>query len=309
MIQSIDIREGYYLELIDGSIWAVKGCCHERGRIAAVPRLVGGRKCKEYREAIEIVSRTYRSYLVRSPFTAREIPMVPLKDVKRIISPSMNPSCSEDKNTDLYRVAREVIEILSIATGSPWLIVGSLLYCASDEGSDIDVITYDADQKYIDKVLDLVRQGIFRRPTYIEAVKEALESSEGLDLRLRISKIQEGMSTLYYKGKRVTIQAIRCDPVKISKICSEKISSNNYTAILKIKDRHDGHTSPYFYSVEVVKVLEGVLAVGEELYAYSHRARYSSFVGGDMIKCSGIIEIGFDSKYINLDLGICSEIH
>ncbi len=302
----IDIREGYYLKLIDGSIWAVKGCCHNCERITAVPRLIGGKKYKGYGEAIDVVTRIYRSYLVRPPFTVREIPMVPLGDVKMVISPSKMPICNPSK--DLYEIAREIIEILDSATGKSWLITGSLLYCAPSDTSDIDIITYEVDQKDLENVFRLIKEGIFRKPSYEEALEEALESIEGVDIELRISKILSGTSTLYYKNKRVTIQAVRCDPLKVSKICSEKISSAGYAAILRIKDRHDGYSSPYLYSLEVMRVFRGSLLVGEELYAYSHRIRYSSLARGDMIMCNGVIEIGADgTKYINLDLSLCSK--
>ncbi|MEM1611692.1 MAG: hypothetical protein QXQ57_08635 [Sulfolobales archaeon] len=303
---SINICEGYYLELIDGSIWAVKGCCHDGERIAAVPRLVGGKKYKGYGEAMDIAARIYRSYFVRPPFTAREIPMIPLRDVKRVISPSKIPMCSS--YTDLHGIAREIIRILDSATGKSWLITGSLLYCAPDDMSDIDVITYDADQKDLRVIFKLIEQGIFRKPSYYEALKEALESIEGVDIQLRISKILNGINTLYYNGKRVTIQLVRCDPIKMSKICSEKISSTSYAAILRVKDRYDGYSSPYLYSLEVMKVFRGPLSMGEELYAYSHRVRYASLARGDEIACSGVVEIGVDgAKYINLDLGLCSK--
>jgi hypothetical protein len=303
---SINIREGYYLELIDSSIWAVKGCCHDCERIAAVPRLVGGKKYKGYSEAIDVVTRIYRSYLIRPPFTVREIPMVPLRDVKSVILPSKMPICNTSK--DLYEIAREIIETLDSATGISWLITGSLLYCASSNTSDIDVITYEADQKDLENIFKLVEEGIFRKPSYAEALEEALESIEGVDTELRISKILSGISTLYYKGKKVTILVVKCDPFKVSKICSEKISSADYAAILRIKDRHDGYSSPYLYSLEVVRVFRGSLLAGEELYAYSHRIRYSSLAKGDIIMCNGIIEIGADgAKYINLDLSLCSK--
>jgi len=302
----VEVYEGFYLELSDGSIWAVKGCCHERGRITAVPRLVGGRKYKGYWEAIELVSRLYRSYLVRPSFAAREIPMVPLEDVKRVISPAKEPPCGVA--SDLSCRAREVVEILERATGRSWYITGSLLYCAAEPGSDVDVISYDSDQDSLVAIYSLVEKGIFRRPTLEEAVGEALASSEGMSIGVRVSKILRGVSTLYYKGVRVTLQTFTCDPEKRLKICSKKISSSSYRAVLRVVGRLDRGASPYLYRVEVLRALSGILKDGMEVYAYSHRARYSSLEVGEVIMCSGELEIADDGmSYINLDLGFCSE--
>jgi len=304
-VHPIHICEGYYLELFDGSIWAVKGCCHEGGRVAAVPRLVNGRKYKGYGEALEAVGRGYRSYLVRPSFVLREIPMIPLEDVRRVIPPSKKPQCAVDEG--LGNAAEEVIEILDQVTGRSWYITGSLLYCAVGPGSDIDVISYDSDQKDLEAIHSLIEKGVFRRPTPREALEEALESSEGMGIETRVSKILRGISTLYYGGARITIKAFGCDPEKKARICSKKASVSSYRAILRVVARCDRGASPYLYRVEVLKALNNSLREGVEVYAYSHRARYSSLALGDVVICSGDLEIALDGeRYINLDLGFCS---
>ena len=301
----IGVYEGYYLELFDGSIWIVKGCCHEGFRVAAMPRVVDGRKYKGYGSGYEIVRDRYRQYLSKPLFTVREIPMVPISDVKTIITPLRKPRCVD--KTGLGAVASEVIEILERYVGGEWMITGSLLYCAADERSDIDVISYSAGPEHLERIVSLVSEGMFRRPMISEAIDEAREDLGGMSPRTRILQILGGVSSLYYKDRRITFKIVRCDREKVSRICSSKLSSKQYAAIIEIEDSSDGALFPYIYTIRVVRAYGGDIYEGEKLIAYSHRSRYASIGKGSRLACIGVIEEGFGGeRYINLDQGFCS---
>jgi len=300
----IGLYEGYYVELFDGSIWAVKGCCHEDGRVVAMPRVVDGRKYKGYEDQMNLVKRLYSRYLARPSFTTREIPMIPGRDVKRIIRPSSNVLCVDRE--DLVTVANEIIEILDRNAGGEWMITGSLLYCMPSWESDIDVISYRADRRNIDRVIDLIDRGILRRPSVAEAVGEALENPEGIGLRLRVLGLLRGVQSIYYKGARVTLQVVRCDRRVLSTICCDKTYSSSYSAVIEIIELLSDFSSPYIYYANLVRVYEGDLKDGNEILAYSHRARYASLARGSRLVCRGLIEFGSDgSRYLNLDLSYC----
>ncbi len=300
-----DVYEGYYLELADGSIWVVKGCCHEDLRVAAMPRIVDGLKYKGYGSAYNVVRNKYPHYLSKPFFTAREIPMVPISDAKAIIKPLRRPRCRY--NTNLSGVASEVLELLESSVGGEWMITGSLLYCAADERSDIDVISYSAGPAHIERIQGLVDEGILSRPTLLEAISEAREDLEGMSLGARILQLVRGISSLYYKGHRITIRIVRCDRRKISKICSEKLGSRAYSAVLEIEDSSESSIYPYIYEARVVKAYSEDLSEGERVTAYSHRSRFASILKGSRLACIGVIEGGMDGEvYINLDQGFCS---
>jgi len=283
----------------------VKGCCHEESRVVAMPRLVGGRKYKDYRSAYNVVRNSYRHYLSKPLFTAREIPMVLVSDIKTVIPPYRMPRCYD--NTALSTAAREIIEILEKHVGGEWMITGSLLYCAVDERSDIDGISYSARPEHLKRLESLISEGVFRKPTLREAIAEAQEDLEGMGLRTRVLQIMRGMSSLYYKDYRVTIKIVRCDRKEILGICSEKLSSRRYAAILEIEDSSEGSLFPYIYIVRIARAYSGDIYEGERLIAYSHRSRYASIEEGSRLACTGIIEEGLNGeKYINLDQGFCS---
>lgn len=301
----VDVYEGYYLELVDGSIWVVKGCCHEDLRIVAMPRIVDGYKYKGYGSAYSVVKNKYPHYLSKPFFTAREIPMVPIGDVKAVIKPLRRPRCRDNNN--LSKIAGEVLELLESNVGGEWMITGSLLYCAANERSDIDVVSYSAGPSHIEKIQDLVNRGVLSRPTILEAISEAYEDLEGMSLRTRVIQLMGGVSSLYYKGRRLTIRIVRCDRKKISKICSEKLGFRAYSAVLEIEDSSEGSIYPHIYEVRVAKAYSGDLREGEMLIAYSHRSRFASISEGSRLACIGVIEEGIDGEaYINLDQGFCS---
>lgn len=301
----IGVYEGYYLELVDGSIWAVKGCCHEDLGVAAMPRVVNGCKYKEHDSAYSVVKKRYAHYLSKPLFTAREIPMVPVRDIKTIIQPLRRPRCHG--RADLSRAASDVLELLEGRVGGEWMITGSLLYCATDERSDIDVISYSAGPVHVERIQSLIDKDILSRPTLLEAISEARESLEGMSPRTRILQLMRGISSLYYKGHRITIRIVRCDRKNISRICSGKLGSRTYSAILEIEDSSEGSIYPYIYTARVVKTHSEDLREGERLIAYSHRSRFASIGEGSKLACVGMIEEGFDGEiYINLDQGFCS---
>lgn len=299
------IYEGYYLELIDGSIWAVKGCCHEENRVAAMPRVINNYKLKDYGSAYSVVISSYRQYLSRPFFTPREIPMVPLDHVRSIIRPLRRTICID--KTGLGEVANEIIDMLESRVGGEWMITGSLLYCLADEKSDIDVVSYSAGSEDLRHIEKLIHEGVFRRPAPHEAVDEAREGLEGMSLGTRVSLIMNGISSLYYKNHRITLKVVRCDREAVSKICSEKKSLREYRAVFEVEDSSEGCLFPYIYKVRIIKPYGGEIREGERLLAYSHRIRYSLIGEGSRLVCIGAIEEDPDGgKYINLDQGFCS---
>ena len=270
-----------------------------------MPRLVGGRKYKDYRSAYDMVRNSYKHYLSKPLFTAREIPMVPASDIKAVIPPYRTPRCYD--NVTLNTTASEIIEILERRVGGEWMITGSLLYCAVDEKSDIDVISYSAGPEHLKRIESLISEGVFRKPTLQEAIAEAQEDLEGMSPRTRVLQIMRGTSSLYYKGNRVTIKIVRCDRKEILGICSEKLSSKGYAAILEIEESSEGSLFPYIYTVRIARTYSGNTHEGERLIAYSHRSRYASIEEGSRLACIGIVEESLNGeKYINLDQGYCS---
>lgn len=296
--------EGFYLVLSDSSIWAVKGCCHPAGSVVAIPRLVGGVKVKGYSRAMGVLRTAYPRYLARPFFATAEIPAIPLGDVSRILRPLRRSPCPGAGG--ILGASSELVDLLESFTGSSWMITGSLLYCSVDRGSDIDLVSYDADRSAVDGLAKLVEKGILRRLSWAEAAEEAEADHEGLDRLSRMLLIVRGMHSFLYRGWRVSIRLVSCSPERVSIVCSEKRGSSSFEALLRITDSREGHALPYIYRALVEEAASGPLSEGDIVILYSHRMRYSFLGEGVGIRCSGLVETGPGGLLlVNLDSCLC----
>lgn len=298
LLFSDSIIEGFYITLRDSSIWVVKGCCHERDRVVAVPRIFHNRKIKRFYDSLDIAKRYYSHYVRETSFTLAPVPMIPLSDVAEIISPSEKPCPNTPER--LYRDAVELIEIL-LERGLKPLVSGSMLYCRAEEDSDIDLVFYDHDRESV-RVLEklLSERDLFSKLSTEDIERIISRVGDKPDPHTHKTLLTRSIHEFKFKNRFVSLRFINCDSETRRVLCSKIASVKPFSGRLEIVEDVRGYTTPSIYTARE-------LGSGIVLTLYSHRIRYASLRRGDRLVCRGFIEISeYGVEKINLDLSDCA---
>jgi predicted nucleotidyltransferase len=274
----------------------VKGCCHRNDAVIAIPRYVKGIKLRRLKESYEYIYRYYKDYIVYEEFLCRPSPMIFLDDIIRVIRPSKEPCRNVSK--DLYEKARELIRLLD-EEGLNSFLTGSLLYCAADDSSDIDIViyTHDHEKNYRDVMEKLINRNIFNRLDDNDITKIISKVGEGLEHYSHKMILRRSVHELKYKNTIVSIRFVDCSADVKKILCNKLRVCENYHGVLKIIDDEKGFTTPSIYLAED-------MSSKEVYYVYSHRMRFADLRSGDRIFYKGFVEKtceGFNR--INLDIG------
>lgn len=158
-MRPIKVREGDFIETVEGLIFDVKGLVHPPDRIVAYLRYLenphGDRrrgnktyiKVYSLSEREEILRRRYPQYLYYDPVFGENMQEVPNKYVSKIYQPSRKVS-ELLKKPYLDRVEMEAIEFVRLLHDSSNVklgkigLSGSILVNLHTENSDIDVVVY-----------------------------------------------------------------------------------------------------------------------------------------------------------------------
>ena len=291
-------REGFYIELIDDSIWVVKGCCSINDRVIAIPRVVNDVKIKRLGEAMKVVAERYSRYLMRTEFSQEYIPAVPINDIKHIYKPSKR--VCDKIHGEIVDSAHELLKILD-EKGFNAFLTGSLIYCGVDESSDIDIVVYVDDNNVDprDIIKDLLDKNILIRLSDDETRNIIEKVSEGLDPLSHIVLLKRSIHEFRFRNHVVSMRYVNCSEFVKKLICSEVKEYRYYEDSFEIINDDLGVYTPSIYFSRN--------SLGEEIVLYSHRIRYANLRSGDVIRCKGYIEYIIDgSKRFNLDRATCS---
>lgn len=192
--------EGFMIRLIDGSVWAVKGCVHPIGRVVAVPRRGWWGRAKTMGRSLEIVRRYYRHYLTRLS-TWDEAPAVPYDDIEQILAPSTK--CPSGR---IGNACRALLEVLAECGACG--VTGSVITGDLRPESDVDVVCYGVDD--VGRCLErVVGSGAFR-PFEGFASVEVASVSEGIPRGAHESMISWRLLQGFFGGVPYTLKFVDC---------------------------------------------------------------------------------------------------
>ncbi len=176
--------EGYMFEHRDRSLWVVKGCYQPCGGLIAVPKFHDNFKFKKYVDAYAHILRYYRHYMRFVNEIGREVPLVPLNDVLRLINPlEVVYELKELRAKGIVRAALELLEIIVDGCSCSAGLSGSLAGGYFTDSSDIDIVVYSRLHACYDLLRRLRREGVLAPLNYGQAYAELLETYEDMDKR------------------------------------------------------------------------------------------------------------------------------
>ncbi len=289
--------EGDLLELIDDSLWVVKGCVHP-GAPIAVPRLVNGKKIKRMSEAFEIIARYYSFFVRYVPELGRGAPVVSpswIRRTRRFLHFSNVDSVAHGFMDRIKSVAIELIKLLHEECGLRCGPTGSLLGGYVGRHSDIDINCVEG-QDVLECLRGLRVKGLLKPLPIKEFIKELPLVSEILgwnDMsKLATHRLTQGI----FKGLRYTLRIINCD--RIQRFLGP------YTYV--IKDAHVtfkvmdfDYRTPSIYRVEL---LRPALLSSRKTYFMTHRVRFAEIPFGSLVIAKGDIMLrNSDVAIVSLD--------
>ncbi|MEM0260526.1 MAG: hypothetical protein QXJ51_04110 [Sulfolobales archaeon] len=261
-----------------------------------MPRYVNGVKIKRYSDAINLVLMRYPSYMKILDFILRPVPVIPYESIRRIIRPSRIP-CSETPE-DLYKDAVDLLTILS-GRGLHPLISGSMIYCASNPKSDIDLVFYKHDRRDLEVLLDLEREKVISRLDDEDIKRIISEVGEKPDPATHTILLRRSIHEHRFRGRIVSLRFVSCDESIRRIICSRIHRTSFFSGSLEVSEDSHGYHTPSIYMARDLNSSEIIIL-------YSHRIRYASLRTGDVIRCEGVLE--YDERglrRLNLDLSEC----
>jgi len=279
--------EGDIVELRDGSIWVVKGCWHGCEGLVAVPRVVLGRKVKRLSEAYEVVLRYYRHFVKYVEEIGREVPVVPLSEVLRVLRWSIEGIKPQQP------LVRDVLGKLWEA-GLRCGVAGSYLGGYYGKASDVDVHCLDLPGSY-ERLCRLYEDGVLEHLGPGAVWEEVHEVSEGIEVvrhtQLMMRKLLQGV----YRGVRLTLRFINCERIK--PLLGPYVDVR--PAELLVKVVASDYRTPSVIEAEVVR---SSTRVPSALYLVSHRVRYAEIPEGTLISVEGFVRLSSGGLYVvNLD--------
>jgi len=293
--------EGDLLELIDGSLWVVKGCVHP-GAPIAVPRLVNGKKIKRASEAFEIIARYYPFFVRYVPELGREAPVVSpswIRRTRRFLhyeeGISSVDSVAHGFMDRIKSVAIELIKLLHEECGLRCGPTGSLLGGYVGRHSDIDINCVEKGD-VLECLRDLRVKGFLKPLPVKEFIKELPLVSEILSWndmsKLAAHRLTQGI----FKSLKYTLRIINCD--RIQRFLGP------YTYV--IKDTHVAfkvmdfdYRTPSIYGVEL---LRPALLSPRKAYFITHRVRFAEVPFGSLVIAKGDIMLrDNDVAIVSLD--------
>ncbi len=288
--------EGDLLELIDGSLWIVKGCVHP-GAPIAVPRLVSGKKVKRVGEAFEIIARYYSFFLRYVPELGREAPLINpswIKRVRRFLHFGIDVApCGSNKR--IKSVAMKLMELLHKECGLRCGPTGSLLGGYVGRESDIDINCVER-QSTLECLQNLRAKGLLKPLPAEEFVKELPLVSETLSWDDMSKLVAHRLTQGIFKGLRYTLRIINCNHVGEFLGPYTHVVRNAYI-VFKIIDFD--YRTPSIYKVEL---LRPTLLPSREAYFITHRVRFTELPPGSLIIAWGDVMLKGDNvAVVSLD--------
>lgn len=283
--------EGFMIRLIDGSVWAVKGCVHPVGRVVAVPRRGWWGKTKTMGRSLEIVKRYYRHYLMRLP-TGDEAPAVPHNDIVQVLTPSTRcPSGLVGK------ACRKLLDVLAGCGACG--VTGSILTGDWGPESDVDIACYGVDD--VERCLrKLVRSGGFR-PFGDFASVEVSSVFEGIPRGAHESMISRRLLQGFFGDVPYTLKFVDCsaDPF----VGADVVSVHRVPRLFfEVVDDSRRYFTPVTYRAWTDRLGDVLL--------YSLRTRWCEMRAGfaGILTDAAVYVLGDGSIVVNLDRSVAESI-
>ena len=323
-----DTIEGAFIELIDGSIWAIKGFTHPKNGLICFPKYIpvldGYRVKGIYRynrlsglsEMWSVIRDRYKHYISFSEVYDRVVPIIPLNMIKHFYSP-VNKTLEVVRKTPsspIYRDLRDFILLLCSEAGIPLSrigISGSLLVGIVGEESDIDLVVYG--REYGLKVYNALKRLHIRgvevsRLTekyilrlYQERVKDTKMLFKVFS-SLESRKILQGI----FRNRMYFIRLLKYDKqIEYGRLKFKSLGKVIVRA--KIVDTSESIFTPCTYSIEVLEVAEGDRRALLAIKLYSLRGRFCELVwdGAEVLiqgRLEQCIDLDSDETYYQISV-------
>ncbi len=313
-----DIIEGAYVELVDGSIWAVKGFIHPREGLICFPKyipVISGDRSKGIQRYIKldglsdmwsILRSRYRHFVTFSEAYDKIVPVIPFIFIKKIYSPIERTKrvIDEAPQSPIYRDLRDFILLLSAEGGIPLDrigISGSLLIGLESEESDLDILVYGLEYglKAYKALKSLHKKRVeVSRLTEKHILKLYRERVKDTKILFKVFYSLESRKMLQgvFRNRMYFIRLLRYD----SKIKYGKIKYKGLGKVIvraKVTDTSESIFTPCTYDIEVLEVAEGDRKALLAIKAYSMRGRFCELVwDGTEVLIQGRLE-----RFIDLE--------
>jgi predicted nucleotidyltransferase len=293
-MREMRVREGDFIETIEGLIFDVKGLIHPPDRVISFLRYVpsddGERKRHgvRYRKIYDLEKRWaflrehFPEYLYFDNHFGRELQAVPMKkvrihyDPKKKLNELLRDRIEDKVEMDAVELARTLKEAAGIPIANIG-ISGSILVGLQESNSDLDLIIYGANssKKVCQTLRKLLTEGKILRPYDLDDLKR-LYKFRSMEMAMKFEEFcnheQRKVLQGSYRGRDYFVRCLRdsdgvqdsYESFKCRRLGKARVSavvSNDLEAIF----------TPCIYEVQNVSVIEGANAALHRLVSYRGR--------------------------------------
>jgi predicted nucleotidyltransferase len=326
---SINAREGDFIETIDNLIFDVKGLVHPPDRVFAYVRYIedpngdrerNGKKYKKIyslNERDSFLRKNYPQYLYFDPYLNRIIESVPLINISKHYKPIERLKEMYKKFPVLDKIEKEAMEMVLLLIEEANIslnnigISGSILVNLYNNFSDIDLIIYGKENclKIYKTLNEVIGKNIFIKRYSIEDLKKLYDfrvkdtniSFEDF-LKVEKRKVFQGK----FKNRDYFIRFIKEFEENNEKYGDKTFIPMGYTCIkAKVIDDSDSIFTPCCYIIDEVKYMDNLnYKPLKQIISYRGRFCEQARIGEKIIAQGRIEKVSLkNEEYYQLVIG------
>jgi predicted nucleotidyltransferase len=326
---SINAREGDFIETIDNLIFDVKGLVHPPDRVFAYVRYIedpngdrerNGKKYKKIyslNERDSFLRKNYPQYLYFDPYLNRIIESVPLINISKHYKPIERLKEMYKKFPVLDKIEKEAMEMVLLLIEEANIslnnigISGSILVNLYNNFSDIDLIIYGKENclKIYKTLNEIIGKNIFIKRYSIEDLKKLYDfrvkdtniSFEDF-LKVEKRKVFQGK----FKNRDYFIRFIKEFEENNEKYGDKTFIPMGYTCIkAKVIDDSDSIFTPCCYIIDEVKYMDNLnYKPLKQIISYRGRFCEQARIGEKIIAQGRIEKVSLkNEEYYQLVIG------
>jgi len=326
---SINAREGDFIETIDNLIFDVKGLVHPPDRVFAYVRYIedpngdrerNGKKYKKIyslNERDSFLRKNYPQYLYFDPYLNRIIESVPLINISKHYKPIERLKEMYQKFPILDKIEKEAMEMVLLLIEEANIslnnigISGSILVNLYNNFSDIDLIIYGKENclKIYKTLNEVIGKNIFIKRYSIEDLKKLYDfrvkdtniSFEDF-LKVEKRKVFQGK----FKNRDYFIRFIKEFEENNEKYGDKTFIPMGYTCIkAKVIDDSDSIFTPCCYIIDEVKYMDNLnYKPLKQIISYRGRFCEQAKIGEKIIAQGRIEKVSLkNEEYYQLVIG------
>jgi len=326
---SINAREGDFIETIDNLIFDVKGLVHPPDRVFAYVRYIedpngdrerNGKKYKKIyslNERDSFLRKNYPQYLYFDPYLNRIIESVPLINISKHYKPIERLKEMYQKFPVLDKIEKEAMEMVLLLIEEANIslnnigISGSILVNLYNNFSDIDLIIYGKENclKIYKTLNEVIGKNIFIKRYSIEDLKKLYDfrvkdtniSFEDF-LKVEKRKVFQGK----FKNRDYFIRFIKEFEENNEKYGDKTFIPMGYTCIkAKVIDDSDSIFTPCCYIIDEVKYMDNLnYKPLKQIISYRGRFCEQARIGEKIIAQGRIEKVSLkNEEYYQLVIG------